>query len=122
MKRKIAMFVSAAALTIALTACGGGKSASPSPSASAPTGASPSPAATTTAANAESIYKQNCVSCHGADLSGKMGPNLQKVGGKLDKDKIAAKIQNGGGGMPSYKGKLKDDEIQALGDWLSAKK
>ncbi|WP_409342019.1 c-type cytochrome [Paenibacillus sp. MBLB4367] len=122
MKRKIAMLVSAAALTLALTACGGGnKSASPSPS-SAPAAGSASPAATTAAANAESIYKQNCVSCHGADLGGKMGPNLQKVGGKLDKDKITAKIQNGGGGMPSYKSKLKDEEIQALGDWLSAKK
>jgi len=119
MKKKLAMLVSAAALAVALTACGGGsKESSPSPSAPA----SGSPAATTTAANAESIYKQNCVSCHGADLAGKMGPNLQKVGGKLDKDKIAAKIQNGGGGMPAYKGKLKDDEIQALGDWLAAKK
>lgn len=96
------------------TACGGDKSG-------APTNA-PSKAAAGEASNAEAIYKANCVSCHGADLSGKVGPNLQKTGAKLSQEQITAKIQNGGGGMPSYKNTLKEPEIQALTEWLSAKK
>lgn len=124
MKRKLILAVGTAALAIALSACGSKGDSSPSPSASSSAGgsASPSASAATAAANGESIYKANCVSCHGADLSGKLGPNLQKVGAKLDKDKIVAKIQNGGGGMPGFKSKMKDDEIQALGDWLASKK
>lgn len=30
------------------------------------------------------------------------------------------KIQNGGGGMPSFKGKLSDEQIAALAAWLAA--
>jgi cytochrome c551 len=48
--------------------------------------------------------------------------NLQKVGGKLTRDQIAAKIQNGGNGMPAFKSTLKADQINALADWLAAKK
>ncbi|TDF92774.1 c-type cytochrome [Paenibacillus piri] len=68
------------------------------------------------------IYKSSCIACHGANLEGKAGPSLTKIGAKLGKEQIAAKIQKGGGGMPSYKDKLKDEEIQLLSDWLSAKK
>ncbi|MDO3676373.1 c-type cytochrome [Paenibacillus ehimensis] len=96
------------------TACGGDKSSAPANA--------PSKTAAGEASNAEAIYKANCVSCHGADLSGKVGPNLQKTGAKLSQEQISAKIQNGGGGMPSYKNTLKEPEIQALTEWLSAKK
>ncbi|MFD0677212.1 MULTISPECIES: c-type cytochrome [unclassified Paenibacillus] len=74
------------------------------------------------AADAETIYKSSCIACHGANLEGKAGPGLQKIGAKLGKEQIATKIQNGGGGMPSYKGKLRNEEVQSLSEWLSAKK
>ncbi|MCP3772890.1 cytochrome c [Paenibacillus sp. MZ04-78.2] len=96
------------------TACGGHKSGAPANA--------PSKTVAGEASNAAAIYKANCVSCHGTDLSGKVGPNLQKTGAKLSQEQITAKIQNGGGGMPSYKNTLKEPEIQALTEWLSAKK
>jgi cytochrome c551 len=97
---------------------------SPSPGATAGTTASPSPAGSPSKVDAQSVYKQNCVSCHGDNLEGKMGgnTNLSKVGAKLSKDKIANQISNGGGGMMAFKGKLKDEEINALAEWLAAKK
>lgn len=74
--------------------------------------------------NAEAIFKKNCVPCHGADLKGKMGPktDLTHVGGRLTKEQIVAQIENGGGGMVAFKGQLSADEINALADWLAAKK
>ncbi|ULL18055.1 cytochrome c [Paenibacillus sp. H1-7] len=109
---------------LSMTACGGGKTATPTPSPS------PSPAAGGTTGgtagggtvNAEAIYKQSCMACHGGNLEGKTGPSLAAVGGKLNKDQIATKISNGGGGMPAFKNQLKDTEVQGLADWLAAKK
>ena len=39
-----------------------------------------------TASKPEDIVKQSCTSCHGDQLQGAVGPNLQKIGGKLSKD------------------------------------
>ncbi|RAP76910.1 c-type cytochrome [Paenibacillus montanisoli] len=99
-----------------LSACGKSNTTTPSPTPTTEAGGE--------TAQAETIYKQNCVSCHGTDLEGKMGgkTNLQHVGGSLSKDKIFNQISNGGGGMMAFKGKLTDTEITALADWLAAKK
>ncbi|GAB6930415.1 cytochrome c-551 [Paenibacillus sp. JCM 10914] len=75
-----------------------------------------------TALDAQGIYKSNCVSCHGTDLQGQSGPNLQQVGQKLDRDQIYAIIKNGEGGMPAFGDRLQDDEIQVLADWLAEKR
>lgn len=75
-----------------------------------------------TAANVESLYKSSCLACHGANLEGGAGPELNKVGARLSKEQIAAKIENGGVGMPAFKGTLANDQIAALSDWLAAKK
>ena len=108
-----------------LSACGNNNNgnnnaASPSPVATnAPTGTT-----SVQASNAEALYKANCISCHGTDLEGKMGgnTNLQHVGADLDTDQIVNQITNGGGGMMAFKGRLSEDEIKALADWLAAKK
>jgi mono/diheme cytochrome c family protein len=71
---------------------------------------------------AEALFKQSCTSCHGVDLGGDFGPNLQKVGAHLTKAQIINQITNGGSSMPSFKDGLKADEIQALATWLAAKK
>ncbi|MDF2961328.1 MAG: cytochrome c class [Paenibacillus sp.] len=77
-----------------------------------------------TTANAEAIVKQNCISCHGDALDGRGNSkmDLQKVGSRLNKDQIAATIANGRNNMPAFKGKLKDEDIAVLSDWLAAKK
>jgi cytochrome c551 len=106
------------ALVLTVVACS--KNA-PAPSSSAgPTSSAGNQGGT--AVNAQAVYKQNCVTCHGVNLEGGAGPNLQKAGARLKADQISAKITNGGGGMPPFKGTLKDNEINALAEWLAAKK
>lgn len=110
------------AAAIVLAGCGGGAGggANQPPANNAAEGAQGG----TATVNVETVYKQNCASCHGANLEGRAGPNsnLQKVGSRLSKDQIAAQIANGGNGMMAFKGKLQDNEIGALADWLAAKK
>ena len=78
--------------------------------------------ATVDAAAAEAIYKQSCVGCHAVDLSGGVGPNLQKAGGKLSSEEIKNRITNGVGGMPAFKDKLSSADIDALVSWLASMK
>lgn len=92
--------------------------------------ASPKPRATTTPTPvvennnevAQALFKQSCTSCHGVDLEGDFGPNLQKIGGSMTKEQITTQIANGGDAMPSFNKKLKAEEIEALAVWLAAKK
>jgi mono/diheme cytochrome c family protein len=98
--------------------------ASPKPAETAkPT---PKPTATPKAeesgAAAEALFKQSCTSCHGVDLEGDIGPNLQKAGGHLTKAQITAQITDGGTAMPPFGKRLKTEEIQTLAIWLAAKK
>jgi mono/diheme cytochrome c family protein len=71
-------------------------------------------------ATPDKIFEQNCAACHGNNLQGGMGPNLQHIGGSWSKDKILNQIQNGGGGMPP--GVIKGAEAEKVADWLSKKK
>lgn len=74
----------------------------------------------TAAAKPEDIVKQSCVSCHGDQLQGSMGPSLQKVGGKLSKEDIQGVIVNGKGNMPA--GLISADQASKVAEWLSQKK
>jgi cytochrome c550 len=69
----------------------------------------------------EEIYASSCVNCHGADLAGSFGPNLQTIGNDLSADQIANVITNGQGQMPAQ-GHLSEDEVSILAKWLSEKK
>ncbi|WP_010097023.1 cytochrome c550 [Ornithinibacillus scapharcae] len=72
--------------------------------------------------NPEEIYEASCVACHGADLSGGMGPALSAVGAELSVDEIKEIITNGKGQMPPQSGTLKSEEIEIISKWLSEKK
>ena len=74
------------------------------------------------AAAAEAVYKASCISCHGGNLEGGVGPALSKVGSTLTETKILKQIQNGGKIMPKFKGTLKDDQIENLAKWLAGHK
>jgi cytochrome c551 len=71
------------------------------------------------AARPEALYKKQCVSCHGADLEGKVGPGLKQIGSKLNEKQIAAILRDGTKGMPAFSKMLNDEEIEALARWLS---
>lgn len=77
---------------------------------------------TTVKADAAKIYQNFCISCHGNQLQGGQGPNIQKVGERLDEEQIIKRIQKGGGGMPPFQVALKEDELKALASWLAGLK
>ncbi|WP_068784396.1 c-type cytochrome [Paenibacillus phocaensis] len=81
------------------------------------------PEITLNAEQAEAIVKANCISCHGDTLQGGAGPNLQKIGSELTAEQLYSIITKGKGGMmPSFKDRLKEEEIANVAMWLAEKK
>lgn len=69
---------------------------------------------------AESIYKASCLSCHGVNLEGGVGPELDAIGSVMDRKEIHNVIMNGKGQMmPSFRSQLSDEEISNLAGWLA---
>lgn len=70
-----------------------------------------------TAAEPDALYEANCSSCHGADLSGGMGPALTGLGSNMTAEEVSNIIQNGTGAMPAQS-QLSPEEATAIADWL----
>lgn len=70
-------------------------------------------------AGAESLYKSNCMGCHGGDYQGAVGPALTEVGAVLSREEIYKKIVKGGGGMPGFEGRIEEDDVVHLTNWLA---
>lgn len=72
------------------------------------------------------LYQNGCITCHGDNLQGGIGPNLQHVGSRLSLADIKHRIEVGGGPMPPYAAPgnpiLTPDQIQTLSVWLAAQK
>lgn len=68
---------------------------------------------------AAAIYKKRCLSCHAVDLSGRNGPDLRDVGSRMTEEQLFDIIHDGSKGMPSYKNRLEQEEIEALAQWLA---
>lgn len=77
-------------------------------------------AETADASEAEGLFKENCASCHGDDLSGDNGPDLTEVGSRLSEDEIEETIEDGADGMPG--GLVSGDDLTMLTEWLAGKK
>ncbi|HET7579425.1 MAG TPA: PQQ-binding-like beta-propeller repeat protein [Bacillales bacterium] len=71
-------------------------------------------------ANPKAIFEQHCSSCHGKNLQGGIGPNLQHIGKSMSKQQILSQIKNGSGRMPA--GLIKGKQADAVATWLSKKK
>jgi cytochrome c550 len=69
----------------------------------------------------EQLYQSLCISCHGDQLQGAMGPELAHVGGKLTKEQLFKKISTGGRGMPAFQERLTEEELITLTTWLASK-
>jgi len=68
----------------------------------------------------KAIFTASCGSCHtfeDAGTSGTVGPNLDDAAPTLEE--AVRQITNGGGGMPPFKGKLTDEQIQAVAKYVS---
>jgi cytochrome c553 len=99
---KIALAAAAAAL---LSSCGG----------SATHGAASS------AGGAKVFASAGCGGCHtlsAAKSTGQTGPNLDQL--KPGYDTVVRQVSNGGGGMPSFAGRLSRKQIQQVASYVSA--
>jgi mono/diheme cytochrome c family protein len=91
-------------LTAFIAGCGGGSDES-------------TPAA---GGGGEKLFSDNCASCHtlkAAGASGKVGPDLDQL--RPGPQLVTTQVNNGGGAMPSFKGKLTDAQIQELATYVS---
>jgi len=74
-----------------------------------------------TSSGGEKLFTDNCSTCHtlaAAGASGKVGPNLDQL--RPGPDLVTRQVNSGGGAMPSFKGKLTDDQIKQIADYVSA--
>jgi alcohol dehydrogenase (cytochrome c) len=78
----------------------------------------PQPPAGGQAADGRQIFADNCSGCHGADGGGgNGGPSLK--GRNLTVAQVKTQVENGGGGMPPFKGTLSAQEIDAVATYVS---
>ncbi|MGB7999433.1 MAG: cytochrome c [Anaerobacillus sp.] len=68
---------------------------------------------------AKATYKRNCLSCHGDNLQGKVGPKLADIGSRLSKDEILTTIQNGKGQMPGNILNGDKEKEENVANWLA---
>ncbi|GAA3405745.1 c-type cytochrome [Paenibacillus hodogayensis] len=115
MNKRMAIVATALAVCVPLAGCG-------SRSASGVTGERDGSGESIPAVRAEALYKANCIACHGAELEGGVGPNLQKVGGRQGQPAIASQIRQGGKKMPPFRASLSDEEVETLASWLASRK
>jgi mono/diheme cytochrome c family protein len=73
------------------------------------------------AAGGEKLFSDNCGNCHtlaAAGTAGKVGPDLDQL--RPGPDLVTKQVNDGGGGMPAFKGKLTADQIKQIADYVSA--
>jgi cbb3-type cytochrome c oxidase subunit III len=66
------------------------------------------------------LFQSNCGSCHTlakAGTNGTVGPNLDQAKPQLQQ--AVRQIENGGGGMPPFKGQLTEKQIRALARYVT---
>ncbi|MCA1026784.1 MULTISPECIES: cytochrome c551 [Cytobacillus] len=117
MKKKLLSILFGSALVFSLAACGGNDEAGDDTATDDNTSGEES---TADAGDAQKLYDNNCMSCHGGDLSGGAGPALDKIGANYSADEIHDIIINGKGAMPG--GLLNEEEANTVAEWLAAKK
>jgi len=65
------------------------------------------------------IADNGCTGCHNFGAGGgTLGPNLSNGAPNPDPAAIKAQIENGGGGMPPFKGKIPDQQIDQIVDFI----
>jgi len=78
----------------------------------------PSAAGSGDAQAGATVYASNCAACHGQKGEGVLGPKLAGI--SLSAEEIVTIVKNGktGSGMPSFGGKLGDQDIQDLAAFI----
>ena len=108
---KLRLSIAAVIVAFVAAGCGGGGDEDNN-------NATPAPAASDAGAQ---LFKDNCSTCHtlaAAGATGKVGPDLDQL--QPGPDLVTTQVNNGGGAMPAFKGKLTDDQIKAIADYVSS--
>ena len=68
----------------------------------------------------DEIYGQLCATCHGADLTGRIGPALGPGSNAASRPRefLEFTIMHGRGRMPSFSSSLNDDQLERLVSYL----
>jgi mono/diheme cytochrome c family protein len=72
-------------------------------------------------AQGKQVFTQNCAGCHtlkDANATGQIGPNLDQV--TPDAQSTQRQVENGGGSMPAFKGRIPDSDIQAVSEYVAS--
>ena len=92
----------------------------PSVAASGGTAAGSGGAGDAQASDPKALFASaGCAGCHAlaaADASGSVGPDLDES--DVSETEAMAQIENGGDGMPAYRGRLEPDQIRALARFI----
>jgi uncharacterized membrane protein len=86
----------------------------------APGSAAAAPASSAVLAEGEEVFAEHCAACHtlaDADATGTVGPNLDSAA--PDEQLVHDRVTNGEGGMPAFRGKLEEDEIDAVAAYVA---
>ncbi len=67
----------------------------------------------------EGLYKFGCLSCHGENLEGRVGPPVTNMKAKYSEEEIVKLINDGVGMMPG--GLLSEEEARTVTKWLIKK-
>ncbi len=69
----------------------------------------------------ETIYEENCSTCHGEQLRPTgAAPDLKNLGAD-DRPKFETMVLNGRGQMPAWKGAISDDERAAIWAYIRSR-
>ena len=83
-------------------------------------GETPTEPTTGDAAAGKAVWSDNCAGCHGlAGTGGNGGPSLADNPNAADPAKVREQVTNGGGGMPSFKDTLTEQQINDVAAYVS---
>ena len=82
--------------------------------------ASPSGAAQASLTGGAALFQANCASCHGPQGGGGVGPRLAGNRNAGRPANVESLIRFGRGMMPGFTGRLNDEQIETLRDWVVA--
>jgi quinohemoprotein ethanol dehydrogenase len=70
----------------------------------------------------KSVFASNCAVCHGADgKGGNGGPDLTSIPSAKNYNTVLGQVENGGGGMPAFKGTLTPKQIRDVSTYVTEK-
>jgi hypothetical protein len=68
------------------------------------------------------VFANNCVSCHGATgQGGNGGPDLTSIPSAKNMSTVVKQVENGGGGMPAFKGTPTPKQINDVSAYVTQK-